>query len=224
MIASKTRSPCSLNSWLISCDTGIPFPFISLNSLLILRHLLQIFLGPSKCVIGSSFPHFVQTREFSLALKISLKIALTVFPLPPVRARSFCSSLPSTIIFSALRIVSLDTPASLESSSSVWIGSAFSEICKSWGLIPPVDVACFSFAFAWTLQPAWKVRHRCEFGLYQISVKVHFYTGYHEIQLASLSPLLGSRFSFLMPIRNMPYFSLQGQFRRFYPFGIVVSL
>lgn len=45
--------------------------------------------------------------------------------------------------------LSLDTPASLESSSSVWIGSAFSEICKSWGLIPPVDVACFSFAFAW---------------------------------------------------------------------------
>lgn len=35
--------------------------------------------------------------------------------------------------------LSLDTPASLESSSSVWIGSAFSEICKSWGLIPPVD-------------------------------------------------------------------------------------
>ena len=117
--------------------------------------------------------------------------------------------------------LSLDTPASLESSSSVWIGSAFSEICKSWGLIPPVDVACFSFAFAWTLQPAWKVRHRCEFGLYQISVKVHFYTGYHEIQLASLSPLLGSRFSFSRPIRDMPYFPLQGQSRRFYPFGIV---
>ena len=117
-------------------------------------------------------------------------------------------------------------PARLESSSSVWIGSkiAFSDFWLSdfaaTDFLSPPFAERFFFAFAWTLQPAWKVRHRCEFGLYQISVKVHFYTGYHEIQLASLSPLLGSRFSFSRPIRNTPYFSLQGRFRRFYPFGI----
>ena len=46
-------------------------------------------------------------------------------------------------------IVSLDTPASLESSSSVRIGAALSDFWLNWGLLPPVDVACFSFAFAW---------------------------------------------------------------------------
>ena len=105
---------------------------------------------------------------------------------------------------------------------------ALSDFCKgdfaATDFLSPPFAERFFFAFAWTLQPAWIILRRCEFGLYQISVKVHFYTGYHEIQLDSLSPLPGSHFSFSRPIRNIPYFSLQGRFRRFYPFDIVVSL
>lgn len=110
-------------------------------------------------------------------------------------------------------------PASLESSSSVRIFSIFGSsdfwLTDFWS---PPDCLCFSFAFAWTLQPAWKVRHRCGFVLlFQISAKAKS----HPVHLvASLSPLPGSRFSFSLPIRNMPYFSLQGRFRRFYLFGI----
>ena len=98
---------------------------------------------------------------------------------------------------------------------SIWHGVILTT-CHFWNL----RILRTFQIYPWTLQPAWKVRHRCEFGLYQISVKVHFYTGYHEIQLASLSPLPGSRFSFSRPIRDMPYFPLQGRFKRFCPFGI----